>query len=68
MTSREASQAVSEKMLAGWKMLARSCDSPGCYLPLLQSRVGEVCEPVDGALGGDLFPECACAPTSAALV
>ena len=68
MSTDADNKEVSRRMLGGWKMLAKSCDTPGCYMPMLQSRDGQVRggqadggEKTPGRMElGRLVPPCCC--------
>jgi hypothetical protein len=61
MSTDADNKEVSRRMLGGWKMLAKSCDTPGCYMPMLQSRDGQVGG--GQAQGGEKTPGTLCAPS-----
>ena len=42
MSSAAGEKRLGQLLLQGWKMLADTCDKPSCYLPLMQSKDGNV--------------------------
>ena len=54
---RDANKIMTEKMLSGWAMLGESCETEGCYMPLLARGGVKECAACGTAEGREIAKE-----------